>query len=138
MSSLLNNLVVVQFTGEGHYSGHTEVQTLFMSKESFNKHEDTFLEYTPIFRELDGKHSEVYGEVDCNLVEDVTDLCAAINTAHNNDDNWMMLEDCLVDDESIDCSEIIAIGEWHNQFKDSVSMETTIKYLVGGVEVATL
>jgi|SRR5690625_4728258 len=71
----MNNLVFVGSEAEGYYSGATECVGVFVDKEYYDQYK-TVLEEVFLDRnhgELDGKHSEVYGD----LI--VADLCGIVD-----------------------------------------------------------
>ena len=57
------NLVKLHCCGEGYYSGKTYNETIFLLEEDYEKLNWDLDEEEVYIGELDGKHSEVYGEV---------------------------------------------------------------------------
>lgn len=58
-----DDVVLVTCYGEGYYSGNSETQGYWVTKDFYEEHKETIDNYTPYFHELDGKHSEVQGKV---------------------------------------------------------------------------
>lgn len=56
-------VVLVELRGEGWYSGKVESHSAFFPVDLFDKYFDQFEGYIPYFYELDGKNSEVEGEL---------------------------------------------------------------------------
>lgn len=55
--------VAIEIRAEGYYSGAVESHVGFMTLRNYHKYEEQILSWTPCFYGLDGKHSEVDGEV---------------------------------------------------------------------------
>ncbi len=63
------NVVNLCFYAEGYYSGQTYEENVIISEELYEKIKDRVSEMEVYIDELDGKHSEVLGEIDiqpCN------------------------------------------------------------------------
>lgn len=57
------DFVLIELYGEGHYSSSKESHIGFMLMNDYLKYEEKIKQYTPWFRGLDGKHSDVEGEI---------------------------------------------------------------------------
>jgi len=64
----IENLVMINFFGAGYYSGSTESQTMIVDKNFYEQYQDEINNYQPSFYELDGKHSEVYGDLSVDYI----------------------------------------------------------------------
>ena len=123
MKDLIGKVVFVEFYGEGWYSGASESQSSFVTKEFFEEHKDEFEGYTPYFSELDGKHSEIEGEVKINLCETEDDVKVALKTFTEQDGDWMIFESCLDGCEGIEEQENLS-----KSIKQRVASYTTTEY----------
>ena len=63
-------LVKLSCYGEGYYSGATYYETIFLLKEDYEKLNWDLSEEEVWLGELDGKHSEVYGDVYVNEISE--------------------------------------------------------------------
>ncbi len=99
-------VVLVELFGKASYSGQSESHSAFMTKEMYEKYEDDINSYTPYFHELDGKHSEVIGEV--IIHEDGQDIAAALA---RKDDDCMIYESLLYNIHSEDLSKVEELNE---------------------------
>jgi len=58
------NVVNLCFYAEGYYSGQTYEENVLISEEFYEKIKDSISEMEVYIDELDGKHSEILGEID--------------------------------------------------------------------------
>jgi len=118
--SELKEYAVIVFEGEGHYSGNRECNTLFIKKSELTGEIRDFLsDYTPMYPELDGKHSGVAGKVTIDFEVGYTYL--AEGNFYNYDkivevleDNLARSSDYLIDD--------------HLEFVKKVEVVTQVKF----------
>ena len=130
MKDLIGKVVFVEFYGEGWYSGASDSQSAFVKKEFFEEYKDMFEGYTPYFSELDGKHSEIEGEVKINLCETEEDIKTALKTFTEQDGDWMVFESCLDG-----CEDIEEQWKFSKDIKKRVSSYTTTVYTFDGEEI---
>ncbi len=130
MKDLIGNVVFVEFYGEGWYSGASESQSAFVTKEFFEENKEIFEDYTPYFSELDGKHSEIEGDVKINLCETEEQLKEALKTSSEKDGNWMVWESCL---DGVDGVEEQV--EFSKNITSKITSKTVTTYMFDGVEV---
>ena len=130
MKDLIGKVVFIEFFGEGYYSGASESQSAFVTKEFFEEYKDEFEGYTPYFSELDGKHSEIEGEVKINLCETEEDIKTALKTFTEQDGDWMVFESCLDG-----CEDIEEQWKFSKDIKKRVSSYTTTVYTFDGEEI---
>jgi hypothetical protein len=95
MKDLIGKVVFIEFYGEGYYSGASESQSAFVTKEFFEEHKDEIEGYTPYFSELDGKHSGIEGDVKITFCETEENLKHALKTMTEQDGDWMIWDSCL-------------------------------------------
>lgn len=85
-------VVCLEVSATGHRSGKFRSHIFFMAEYDFNEHEDVLREYRFWFHELDGKHSEVQGEVAVHY--DDSAIGQAYHLVTDGDDKWI---DCIND-----------------------------------------
>lgn len=83
------NLVNINVYAEAYYSGAIYNETIFLLEEDYNKIKDD-LKQKICLGELDGKHSEVYGEINIDIIEETKQLNYQYNIL--NDDNYLYYE----------------------------------------------
>ncbi len=130
MKDLIGNVVFVEFYGKGYYSGSSESHSAFVTKEFFEENKETFENYTPYFHELDGKHSEIEGDVNINLCNTEERLREAIKKVCEKDDDWMIWESCL---DGVDGVEEQV--EFSKNITSKITSKTVTTYMIDGVEV---
>lgn len=64
------NVVNLCFSAEGYYSGQVYEENVTISEEFYEKIKDKVSEMEVYISELDGKHSEVLGEIDVQPCEE--------------------------------------------------------------------
>lgn len=130
---LLGTLVMVEFSATGYYSGNSESQVAFFEKDDYETVKDALESYTPYFRELDGKHSEVEGVVTTTYINTMLEFKQCIDSHMNADDHYMIFESCL------DCSEYDSMTgmlmETHEAIVSQFETETATEYYVQGVKI---
>lgn len=84
------NLVKISVYGEGYYSGNSYEETIFLLEEDYKLLGEDFDSKEIYLGELDGKHSEVYGEVDVEIIP--YDKQMNYNFKRNNDDDTLYWE----------------------------------------------
>lgn len=94
----LEDYCCIKLFGEGYHSGATETHMMFIRKKSLEDagiDRDDIEEYTPYFVELNGKHSEVEGEVtfyeDLSQVDNLKELIVESCEA----DDWKIYDSML-------------------------------------------
>lgn len=130
MKDLIGKVVFIEFYGEGYYSGASESQSAFVTKEFFEENKDTFENYTPYFYELDGKHSEIEGTVKINLLDTEESFKEAVKTNLERSDDYMIWDSCLDDVEGV--SKQI---EFSDNIVNKISSKTTTIYMFDNVEI---
>ena len=130
MKDLIGKVVFIEFYGEGYYSGASESQSAFVTKEFFEEYKDEFEGYTPYFSELDGKHSEIEGDVKINLCNTEEDLKSALRTMVEQDGDWMVFESCLDG-----CEGVEEQWELSKCIKQRIASFTTTKYTFDNEEI---
>lgn len=130
MKDLIGKVVFVEFYGEGWYSGASESQSGFVTKEFFEQYKDELTSYTPYFSELDGKHSVIEGDVNITECNTEKDLKVALKSFTENDGDWMVFESCL------DCCEGVE-EQWElsKSIKKRIASHTTTVYTFDGEEI---
>lgn len=127
-----DDVVLVTCYGEGHYSGNSETQGYWVTKDFYEEHKETIDNYTPYFHELDGKHSEVQGKV---IVYNGITL-ESLAEFEDIDDGYMvyesMLYDILNDDEDLECE----LELLNNTIIELFKVNRTVEYVFDG-EVIT-
>lgn len=68
------NLVKLNVYGEGHCSGQEYSETIFLLEEDYDRLEKDFNRMEVSLGELDGKHSEVYGEIEVKHIPEEKQL----------------------------------------------------------------
>lgn len=64
------NLININLYGEGYYSGSTYEETIYLLEDDYKSLNKDFVGEEIDLGELDGKHSEVYGEVEVEVISD--------------------------------------------------------------------
>lgn len=85
-------VVCLAVSAEGYRSGAFRSHIFFMPEDDFDKHEDVLLAYRFWFHELDGKHSEIEGEVTVHYKDH--DIGQAYHMSTDGDEKWI---DCIND-----------------------------------------
>lgn len=85
-------VVCLEVSATGYRSGAFRSSIFFMSKEDYDKHEEKLGEYRFWFHELDGKHSQVEGDVAVYHIDE--DIGQAYYQVTDGDDKWL---DCIRD-----------------------------------------
>lgn len=85
-------VVCLEVSATGHRSGAFRSCIFFMSEEDYDKHAEKLGEYRFWFHELDGKHSEVEGEV--MVRREDQDIGQSYHLVTDGDDKWL---DCIND-----------------------------------------
>lgn len=123
-------LVLIKLSAEGYYSGKVVTCAVVVEGSFYNYFKDDF--NSVYFDELDGKHSEVKGEVTCEAVTK-DNLKDVIETLHSYDENdYVIWEKLLggVSEEYLD-GQVEVDREFFNRSKK----ETTAKYYFDGKEL---
>ena len=127
-----DDVVLVTCYGEGHYSGNSETQGYWVTKDFYEEHKDTIDNFTPYFHELDGKHSEVEGKV--IVYHGIT--LESLAEFEDIGDGYMiyesMLYDILNDDEDLECE----LELLNNTIIELFKVNRTVQYVFDG-EVIT-
>lgn len=130
---LLGNLVMVEFFGEGYYSGNTESHVAFFESDDFEQIESVFEDYTPYFHELDGKHSEVQGVVNITKISTLEELKQCIGTYECSDDYYPIFDTCIDESEFSDMSDML--HQTHDDIVSKFEVKTTTEYFVQGTKI---
>ena len=130
MKELIGKVVFVELFGEGYYSGSCCSQSGFFTKEFFEENEDLIRGYTPYFHYLDGKHSEVDGDVKINMCETVEDLISAFKTYTEMDDDYMIWESML---DGV--SDVQEQNEFSNSITSKIKTNTVVTITYDGQEI---
>lgn len=93
-------VVAIELFGEGYRSGAVARHVSLVTKDFYEENIDLVENYTPYFHELDGKHSEVQGEVIVH--HEAQDIAKALAGAT---DNWMIWESLFYDSVSASLEE---------------------------------
>ncbi len=112
----IEDLMLLSVCGEGYYSGNSESYSMVISREFYDKYADEIHKYTPTFYELDGKHSEVEGEVLVVGVEE-KELKYVIST-RLEDESWKIEE-----------SMFESIGASREEIDTQISIDASFKAL---------
>ena len=64
----IENLVMINFFGEGYYSGNTESHSMIVDKAFYEQYQNEINSYQPSSYELDGKHSDVSGDLSIEYI----------------------------------------------------------------------
>lgn len=125
----LEDYCCIKLFGEGYHSGATETQMMFIRKKSLEEagiDRDDIEEYTPYFHELNGKHSEVEGDVifydDLSQVDTLKELLIESCEA----DDWMIYE-CMLDEFDTD-----QIRKDHWSFMEAVRVQVVTNVTFNG------
>lgn len=88
-------VVAIELFGKGYRSGAVARHVSLVTKDFYEENIGLVEDYTPYFHKLDGKHSEVQGEV---LVHyEAQDIAEALAGAT---DNWMIWESLFYNSKS--------------------------------------
>ncbi|MBD5589273.1 hypothetical protein [Clostridium botulinum] len=79
------NLVKLNLYGEAYYSGQEYNETIFLLEGDYLKLEQDFNGMEISLGELDGKHSEVYGEVEVEYISEEKQLDYKYNTCDDGE-----------------------------------------------------
>ena len=79
------NLIKLNLYGEGYYSGVEYNETIFLLEEDYKRLEHDFNCEEMCLGELDGKHSEVYGEVSVTLIKEENQVDYNFRLDEDND-----------------------------------------------------
>jgi hypothetical protein len=85
-------VVCLEVSATGHRSGAFRSHLFFMTEDDFNKHEDVLREYRFWFHDLDGKHSEIEGDVKVHYDDNA--IGQAYHLSTDGDEKWV---DCVND-----------------------------------------
>lgn len=88
-----DEVVLVTCYGEGHYSGNSETQGWWVTKDFYEEHKELINNYIPHFHDLDGKHSEVEGAV--WVYQGIT--LASLTEFEDINEGWKIYESMLYD-----------------------------------------
>lgn len=128
----IDNLVMINIFGEGYYSGNTQSNSMVVEKAFYEEYKEEIDSYTPYFSELDGKHSEVQGNLTVTPItkENLGHVVAIV------------LEDCYweVSDILSEISKELP-AEWekqdkvHEDFVNLCKIDTVTKIYFDGKEI---
>lgn len=126
----IEDLVLVEVFAEGYYSGQTETVAVVMSKEFVEEHIDNF--GTVYFSELDGKHSEVEGDISTKQVneENIKLVISCLLTATGDD--YHIWEEMLGDISESEVEKQITINR---EFNARIKSKVLTTYYLDGVEL---
>jgi len=128
----IENLVMINFFGEGYYSGNTESQTMIVDKNFYEQYQDEINNYQPTFHELDGKHSTVIGTLSVNVVtkENLSHVVSRVL-----EDDFYPVSECLMWELSAPQEILEKQDKVHETFESLCKVETTVKYYYNGEEI---
>lgn len=121
------NLVKLNVYGEAYYSGQEYSETIFLLEEDYDKLKKDFNGKEIYLGELDGKHSEVYGEVEVEYIPEEKQLDYKYNT-HNDGESlyWELYESAY--DKKMKLEEMIErANEYINNLDSLVEVTHTIR-----------
>jgi len=128
----IGNLVMINFFGEGYYSGNSESQTMIIEKSFYEDFKEEIDKYVPYFHELDGKHSEVRGNLTVSNItkENLGRVVASVM----EDDHWPVSENLIWEldapQEMLEKQDKV-----HETFENLCRIETVTKIYFDGEEV---
>lgn len=125
----LNDIVLVTMFGEGYYSGNIVEYSAIIPLEMFEEFEDEITSYTPYFYELDGKHSEVQGQV---FIKKGSELSFQRLIAEMVGTDYDYVLERLFDHLGIVSEDIYDMNE---DFTENCEVKTETKYYFKGEEV---
>lgn len=114
-------LVLIKVSAEGYYSGKSVTCAVVVEGSFYSYFKDDF--NSVYFDELDGKHSEVKGEVTCVAVTK-DNLKEVIETLHDSDSECVIWERLLgnVGEEYLD-GQIEVDREFFNRSKKEITVD---------------
>lgn len=122
----LDDIVLVTMFGEGYHSGNVAEYSAILPLQLFEEFEEEIVSYTPYFYELDGKHSEVQGQV---FVKDLP-MQRLISEMIETDYDYVL--ERLFDHLGISSEDIYNMNE---DFIKNCEVKTETRYYYKGEEV---
>lgn len=124
------HLVLIKVSAEGYYSGKVVTCAAIVEVSFYSHFKDDF--NSVYFDELDGKHSEVKGDVTCEAVTK-DNLKDVIEALHSSDGDDYVIWEQLLGGLSEEFSEIVDEQiELDREFFNRSKKETTVDYYFDG------
>ncbi|NFF75953.1 hypothetical protein [Clostridium sporogenes] len=128
------NLVKLNVYGEGDYSGQEYSETIFLLEEDYDRLEKDFNGMKISLGELDGKHSEVYGEVEVEYISEEKQLDYRYNFYDDGERlYWELYESAY--DKKMKLEEMI---ERANNYINNLDSLVEVKYIIRKSQVKKL
>lgn len=87
------NLVNINVYGEGYYSGNSYEETIFLLEEDYKELGKDLDGIEVYLGELDGKHSEVYGEVYVEIITEEMQKTYNFNKNNDGEELYNLIEE---------------------------------------------
>lgn len=114
------NLIKINVYGEGYHSGRSYEETIFLLEEDYKLLGEDLQDKEIYLGELDGKHSEVYGEIDVDIISEYSQLNYDFGLSDDGDMLYWELND-LTDN----LNEMI---EKANKYISTIDSMTTVSF----------
>lgn len=116
------NLVKINVYGEGYHSGRSYEETIFLLEEDYKLLDEDLQDKEIYLGELDGKHSEVMGEIDVNIISEYSQLNYDFEVSNDGDTLYWELNEL-----TNNLSEMI---EKANKYISTIDSMTTVSFSV--------
>ncbi|EQC1535597.1 hypothetical protein ACY1J9_001428 [Clostridium botulinum] len=121
------NLVNINVYGESYYSGVEYRETIFLLEEDYIKLEQDFNGMEIGLGELDGKHSEVFGEVEVEYITEEKQLDYKYNTYNDGESLYWELYEAAYD-KKIKLEEMVSrANDYINNLDSLVEVTHTVR-----------
>ena len=121
------NVVNLCFYAEGYYSGQTYEENILISENLYEKIKDKVEEMEVCVCELDGKHSQVWGDIEAELCEEKDIPKWYKNLTDDGETFWIDLEE-LCQEEGLDLSaDVEEVKEYVKSLDYCVDITVSVK-----------
>lgn len=123
------NLVKIDVYAEGHYSGNTYEEVVFLTEDTYNKAKKEIDTLEMYIYDLDGKHSEVKADIDIEIMDTERLLKEEdISCTSGDDDNLFFRLSDILEEEGIKIGdELDKVSEHIKSLDTKVTINITIK-----------
>ena len=124
------NLIKINVYGEGYHSGAEYNETIFLLEEDYKLLSENLQDKEIYLGELDGKHSEVMGEIDVEIISEACQLNYDFGVSDDGDTLYWELNE-LTDN-------LKSMIERANKYISTIDSMTTISFNVRKSQVKTV
>ena len=124
------NLIKINVYGEGYHSGVEYNETIFLLEEDYKLLSEDLQDKEIYLGELDGKHSEVMGEIDIDLIIEDSQLNYDFEVSNDGDILYWELNELT--------NNLSGMIEKANKYISTIDNMTTVSFNVRKSQVKTV